>query len=246
MEAKLREGSDTDSLRSVRVYVNALRSSALEEALAGDDPDGDSILRFLCDPDVDSSPVGFAARYREISVGCEAALFIAPIEEKVFSKLVLPLRHAKASFVAGNYLATISLAGMVAEMCALFEFELAEVRVGKEVLDTEAQARIFGSTFEKLGQDRRVKVLLAFGLVGEEAEKAFEQIRLIRKKYLHLWSQDTSSMRGDAVECFRSATKLVDKVLGFDVKDGNIIFHPRVVRYLEAKGAFVKATSRTE
>jgi hypothetical protein len=42
-------------------------------------------------------------------------------------RLVWPLRHAKASYMVGNYLAVIALTGMVAEMVALLQWEVAEI-----------------------------------------------------------------------------------------------------------------------
>jgi hypothetical protein len=105
-------------------------------------------------------------------------------------------------------------------------------------MTSEDEAALFGSSFEKLGQERRVRVLTAYGLIPTKVAEMFETIRAIRRRYLHLWSQDHDRLAGDAVACFHAAIGLVVTVIGQDVKDGAIVLNPHLVKYLERQGMY--------
>jgi hypothetical protein len=59
--------------------------------------------------------------------------------------------------MVGNYLAVIALCGMVAEMVAILHWELSEPKLNGQPM----------SAFEKLGQERRVRVLSAYGILSD-------------------------------------------------------------------------------
>ena len=76
-----------------------------------DQPTPQTILEFVCPPGIPSDVASLVKRYKEI--GSEPVrLVAAPAEQRILDKLVWPLRHAKASYMVGNYLAVIALAGM--------------------------------------------------------------------------------------------------------------------------------------
>ena len=84
--------------------------------------------------------------------------------------------------MVGNYLAVIALAGMVAEMVAIFRWDIAEVSMNDQPMTSEIQKAMFGNrTFERLGQEQSIKVLKACGLIDGAAKGRFETIRKIRK-----------------------------------------------------------------
>jgi hypothetical protein len=127
---------------------------------------------------------------------------------------------------------------MVSEMVALLLWQLAEVSLNGRPMTSEDEAALLGSSFEKLGQDRRVRVLSAYGLVARAVVEMFDTIRLTRRKYLHLWSQDHDRLADDAVTCYHAAVGLVVTVIGQDVKDGAIILNPSLVKYLARQGMY--------
>ena len=88
----------------------------------------EGILRCLCLPGTASDRASLVARCERISSGI-AMIFVAPDEPKILDKLVWPLRQAKASYVLGNYLAVVTLSGMVAEMVAVLLWRLAETKL---------------------------------------------------------------------------------------------------------------------
>ena len=74
----------------------------------------------------------------------------------------------------------------------------------------------------------------------------FDTIRLVRRKYLHLWSQDHDRLADDAVTCYHAAVGLVVTVIGQDVKDRAIVLNPRLVEYLARQGMYEPAPDPSE
>ena len=196
----------------------------------------EEILNYMC-PTTSSDAENLTVRYKEISIE-NPRLNIVPAEDRILEKLIWPLRHAKASFVIGNNLGTISLCGMVAEMVAILYFDISDVKMGDKEFNEEIQKLMFGCSFEKLGQDRRVKTLKAFEIINQQTAERFDKIRMIRKRYLHLWSQDHDRLSTDAIESFKAAASIVAEIIGQDFEDGKIKLNPKIVSYLERTGVF--------
>ncbi len=194
------------------------------------------IINYMCpttSPNVDN----LIERYREISVE-NPRLNVVPAEDRILEKLVWPLRHAKASYVVGNHLGTISLCGMVAEMVAILYFDISNINIGNEILDEDKQKLMFGRSFEKLGQDRRIKILKVFKIINQETAERFNTIRMIRKKYLHLWSQDHERLSTDAIEAFKAAASIVAEIIGQGITKDGFVLNPKIVNYLKKTGVF--------
>ena len=226
--------------RLINAFVNPLAFLEVDEPWATPEktpPTAESILSFLCPPGLPADSDSLVRRYREISTE-PVRLFAAPAEPRILEKLVWPLRHAKASYIVGNYLAVIALSGMVSEMVAVLLWQLTNPTIGGRPMSENDQAAVFGSGFEKLGQDRSVRVLGAYGVASPDVVSMFETIRLTRRKYLHLWSQDHDRLPQDAVSCFHAAIGLVVAAIGQDFKDGALVLNPRLVQYLEKHGVY--------
>ena len=234
------EEEQMNSDRDFKGWINPLQFLEVDEPWASANntpPTLEAVLKFLCTPGVSAHLDDLVSRYREIS-NEKARLSAAPTEERILEKLIWPLRHAKASYMVGNYLGTISLCGMVVEMVAILLFELSEFSLNSKPMTDKEQAALFGSSFEKLGQDRRVKVLRAFDIIDQETEVAFELVRMARRKYLHLWSQDHNDLPGDAIAVYTASISIVVRAIGQDVHDGKIYLNPALVKYLEKTGVY--------
>ena len=168
------------------------------------------VMDFLCTPGMPSDLESVVGRYQEISTE-PVRLVAAPAEDRILEKLVWPLRHAKASFMLGNYLGTVSLCGLVAEMVAILLWEMASVQINGQKMTEKDEKALFGWTFERLGQERRVAILLRYGIVDDRTKEAFEVIRTARNRYLHLWSKDYAGLSKDAVSAYQAAVS----ILGF-------------------------------
>ena len=225
----------------LKVFLNPLTFvPAMGTSVAGapSEPTPESVLDFLCTPGVDSDVAALVRRCREISTEPEL-LFAAPVDERILDKLVWPLLRAKGSYILGNYLGTISLCGMVSEMLAILIFEVAEPEINGARMTEAAQRELFGSSFEKLGQERRVSILRAYGLINDALKMSFDRIRTTRRQYLHLWSKDYDKLSVDAVDCYRDALKIVASVLGQTIRDGKLVLDAKLTRYLRTQGVFV-------
>ena len=195
-------------------------------------PTPESVLAFVCEPGVPPDVSAFADRYREIA-SRETRIFAPPSEARILEKLIWPLRHAKASYMVGNYVGTMSLCGMVTEMATIFAFQLAEVQLNQQVMGETEERALSGRTFEKLGQHRRIQIIKAYGLIPDEVATALELIRETRTKYLHFWTKDHDAPEQDAVRVYEAATLVVSKVIGQDIKDGKLMLNPSVIKYLK-------------
>ena len=224
--------------RLVKGQINPLAFIEIEFPSPGE-PDSISaerIVSFLCPPGTLDDAQSLVERYKRISTG--PTLFAAPAEPRILEKLVWPLRHAKASYVVGNNLSVVALCGMVAEMVAMLLWKLAETKLNGRAMTEEDEKALLGSSFEKLSQDRRVRILKAYGIIASDVARNFDMIRLTRRQYLHLWSHDHGRLPEDAVKCFHAAIRLVIEAIGQDVNDGKLVLNPALVKYLERKGMF--------
>ena len=108
--------------RLMRGQLNPLAFLEADEPWASanqERPTPESVLRFLCPAEerFDFDIEKLLTRYRQIST--ETRIFFAPDEPRILDKLIWPLRNAKGAFMVGNYLGTITLSGLVAEMVAI-------------------------------------------------------------------------------------------------------------------------------
>ena len=147
-------------------------------------PDYETIVKYLCRPDEDATIQGIIARYQEVSK-IASQLFAVPIEEKIFLKLIWPLKHAVGSYMIGNYLGTIALCGLVVEMATMLLFEISPIPINDRPLGKDEGKILFGNTFERLGQKRRIDVLHAYNIITDDQAKSLNFIRKIRNQYLH-------------------------------------------------------------
>jgi hypothetical protein len=199
-------------------------------------PTPEEVLNFLCQPEMSHEITELVDRYRKISIESEP-LFVVPYEENFLNSLVWPLRHAKSSFMLGNYVGVLALCGYVSEMLAIFLFEISGFNIGDKDTDDSNMSKLFGRPFEKLGQLRRIEVLLAIGEIDDDLYSLFEQVRIARNKYLHLPTERSESLESDAIETYNWTVSLVVKGLGLEVVEaGKISFKPKVMNFLKKKG----------
>lgn len=205
----------------------------------------EAVLRFLCTPGTDWDVAAVASRYRQID-DTEVRLFFAPAEQQILKKLIWPLREAKAAYMIGSYLGTVALCGMVAEMVAVLAFNITKVRLNDRPMTEQDQEALFGRHFERLGQERRVRVLGAYGLIADEQRKAFDAIRVARNRYLHHWSATHDDLAETARSAYGAALKLVVWVIGQQFRDGAVLLNPKLVEYLRELGALRPRVAKPE
>lgn len=199
------------------------------------DVTAEHVLKYACAPDESAAIAEIVERYKHIS-DRSIDILAAPAEAKILQKLIWPLRHAKTAYMLGNYLGTIAMCGLVAEMVSVLIFEISDVRINNNKIERKEQTALFGSSFEDLGQQRRVDVLFAYGLIDDVTKTKFDAIRIKRKRYLHLWSEEHEQLPKDAVAAYSATVSLVAKVIGQDFQKGKLLLNPALVAYLRRAG----------
>jgi hypothetical protein len=213
---------------SFNVWLNPLKCPEIEYPGADTTTiPAERLLDYLFAPSSERGRDAFVARYREIMAAVPDPFAVAPNEPNILNKLVWPLRHAKGSYALANYLGCIALCGMVGEMAAILLWDISKVRLSGREMNPSEERALLGSTFERLGQERRAQVLQVFGFINADTKVAFDSLREIRRKYLHLFSHSHEQVAADAQKAFHDAAEAVKVVLGQSFEDGKFIA-PRV------------------
>lgn len=238
----------------VHGYINPLAFFAVDEpwkSLHGDEATEASLLEYLCRPDTNADLNSILNRYREVSKEVSNRIFVAPTS--LLKKLVWPLRHAKGSFALGNYFGTIALCGMVAEMAALLIFEPSAIYIKKhfdlkKVVPSEFRHYFKGDAFEREGQQQRVRVLNKLRMFKDpKIKEAFDLVRDVRNRYLHLLSQPIDKSDRDAAKAFLATVDIVRYAMGLDVRNGKVAFRPEIFAWIEEHApAEAKAIAEVE
>jgi hypothetical protein len=200
-------------------------------------PTPESTLRFLCLPQSPSDLQSLLARYAQIAQVDRNRLHAVPSTPVIMNRLIWPLRQAKGCFMVENYLGTIALCGVVAEMISILMVDMRPVRVYGKVLDRKDQKAIFGRALDKLGQEARTRILHHLGHFPGDINAHFDRIRNARRKYLHAFDYDEKQLPADALAAYDSALTILVELIGQEVKDNQIlVLNPSFQRYLHRKG----------
>jgi hypothetical protein len=220
---------------TIGIWVNPLRFFSLEEeSYNSDSPDANfqRLIRDLRDPKDDDKIETIQKRYKLITK-YDDTMFIVPANNLIIEKLVWPLRAAKQAFCLGNYLGCIALCGTVAEMTIIFLFDIASININGSKLDDSAQKKLFGNTFEKLGQERRIEILEAYEILNKDLAREANQIRGIRRSYLHILSKEHINLEKDAENIYKSTSLLLGEMITLKPGEkGKINVPPHLVSFL--------------
>jgi len=110
------------------------------------------MIKHVLDLSPETLPRAALERYVEISTA-DYYIPIFPVTDKMFERLLLPLKSAKRCFSLGEYLATIELCAHVGEMLATLVWQMTQVRLNDKALDEKLESLLFGRPFESQGQD---------------------------------------------------------------------------------------------
>lgn len=158
--------------------------------------------------------------------------FVVPLHPELMRHVVKPLQEAKHCYVLGMPVACIAQAGLVGEMVALWRYKMMEPTWDGKPFDEEFQKLMWGWTFERLGQDRRVEVLKALDGMSDEVRKCFNDLRGIRRAFMHYMVDETRNADAEARTAFKCAVKLVKETLGVTFDKGKVLLPPHVVKFV--------------
>jgi hypothetical protein len=206
-------------------------------------PSLEDTIAYLCGHDPHHDIDSLLRRYREIDLAQTDRFQIAPFDPQFMARIVEPLAQAKGSYMVSNFLGTIALCGMVCEMLTLLLFEVLPIHLGGQPMNETDQERMFGASLERLRQDRRVKILLVFRLIDDKIKGDFDCVRILRNKYLHVYSVASADPAKDACQAYSKTVSLVVNTLGYSIQNGKVHFRPEFMQYLEKKGIFQEPQS---
>jgi hypothetical protein len=231
--------SDGTMLVSLNYFGTPVSGEYIERLGDGSDHSNDveyrSMAQLLGAPP-EHFPREVLRRYVEVSPP-ESYLPLFPHTDKIFERILAPLRSAKRCYCLGEYLATIELCAHVGEMFAILLWQMRPLVLNGKPLSAETEAQLFGSTFERKGQEQRIKVLKAIGGVEDADAQRLDDLRKRRRKYFHLWSEDASNAKADAFHCFWLVVNLAESVLQISFDDGKLIINPALQVYVNKHNA---------
>lgn len=179
----------------------------------------------------ESLPQEVLARYADVSTS-EFYNPIWPYTEKLVQRFLHPLKSAKRLYCLGEFLACIEICAHLSEMLVQLIWEMSNVGLTEE----EEKMR-FGSTFEKLSQQKRIDVLADFKLIEKKAEEDLNLLRVTRRKYFHLWFADVAAAVPDARKSFARISSLVRDTLKIEYVDGGVKMNPALMAYVQKHNA---------
>lgn len=200
----------------------------------GNDHSGDFEYRMIChvlELPAEHLPREVLDRYVEVS-GKESYTAIFPHTDKLFERFLVPFKSAKRTYCLGEYLACIELSAHLGEMLALLLWEITPVSLNGKLVDAQMEKSIWGSEFEKMGQEKRIDLLKVFGAISNEEEQLLDFLRATRRKYFHFWNASTEHIKDDALECFLNVAALVQKVLKIEYENDVVKLNPLLEAYL--------------
>lgn len=220
------------SSSGIAVQLNPLMFLEFEEAFGRKTTTLEIVLGFLCWPGSNYSIDDIKSRYDYINKNSNK-LKIAPAEHNLLEKIIWPLRQAKASFVLSNYIGTVSICGFIAEMIVILLFDISSINLNKSEIELDDQKNLFGDSFENLGQARRINVLYAFQILDKKSRDVLIEIKKIRNKYMHFFSQKHESLKADAKRIYEKTEEIVAHVIGQKISDGKFVLNPDLLRYIK-------------
>lgn len=166
-------------------------------------------------------------RYVEVSANEHFTNIVPAIDN-----LIKPLISAKRNYCFGDYPATIASCGIMSEMMAILVWQMHNMTLKGEPITEDQEKGLLGSTFEKLGQERRLQVLKTIGAITDEQIDKFNQIRGIRRTYLHFWEKNVPNERGAALQCLKMAFLLFKEITGVALNDASTVkANPLLVKW---------------
>jgi len=174
-------------------------------------------------------------RYEE-TTSTDLHFYIVPHSDKIEEKLLKPLQSAKRNYCLGDYISTIAVCGIFAEMLAILVWKMNELNVsGRRLLEKEEE-KLFGRSFENLGQDQRINILSVLNLIDAGQKEKFDQIRRVRRQYLHFWSSAIKDQRRHSLEVLKHSFHLLREITDIGLADaGTVKVNPKLVKMIEYK-----------
>lgn len=177
------------------------------------------------------------SRYARLSTQA-LEIFVVPADNLILEKIVWPLKSAKQAFSLGDFIGCIALCGMVCEMAIVFIYDIGAKRWDFSKFNAKSSQMFTNRQYEKEGQEKRVKVLLKLGAIPKELANDANNVRKIRREYLHFLSKDYANIEADAFNAYTSAFRVVNALVALPLaEEGKVAIPTHLESYLKSKTA---------
>jgi len=226
----------------VQIFVRPL--AAVIKNGVGTPKTADEFISFLT-PIAENAIENARTRFEECESVEGDGLFAVPVIGDFFQQVIWPLRSAKGSFAVGNFIASISLCGTIAEVLATAIFKYSDAYLDEGDLKTgPVQAQLFGGPFDKLTQFRKIRILRVLKIIDKSAFDDFEGIRKIRNDMIHLKADALASAESAALTAYEHCMRLVTRFvgIGFSEDKTRVIFGRFMSKYIKDEGVVVSSS----
>jgi len=160
--------------------------------------------------------------------------YILPADLPEFNIIDKLLKTAISSFIIRNTLGTIASCGMIGETMTKFLFKVWNETLQKQPLTEDNQKRLFGGTFEKQFQKRRINILYELGIIDSSTKSFFDIVNDLRNDYLHI-KKDLTNVDNDAEKIWEYTTKMLEYTLQMKIENKKIWLNKHIAEYLAKK-----------
>lgn len=176
----------------------------------------------------------------------DSHISIFPHTKEIFERLLKPLISVKKNYCFGDYTAAIASCGIVGEMLAILIWKINEVRLKGNIITEDEEKGLFDRPFEKLNQDRRLRILRTFGFINEDQYKNFVYIKDARRPYLHLWTAVIRNEKKDALNTLKKSLQVFKEITGIGLATaGTVKINPLLLKLFKNVDAEYKVDSAT-
>lgn len=188
------------------------------------------LFDLIAQPESPLSLANIAHLYLDLSKA-EKQLFVYLLDDLMLSKILWPLKSAKACYCLGQYLACIALCGFISEMLIIVLYD------AKHAMKQPNRQNLM-SRFERDGQQKRINKIEKLELVDAHFVQSMKEICEIRRQHLHFITNKGATLARDAAKAFEIVSSLIMPVLAVKVgklQNGGIGLHadPDMIRWVE-------------
>lgn len=159
---------------------------------------------------------------------------IVPHTKDIFERLLKPLKSAKKNYCLKEYPATIALCGVAGEMLAILLWKINDVKLKGTQITEKEEVGLFGRSFEKLGQEQRLRILTTFKFINKEQHDSFFLIKEGRRPYLHLWTANFEHEKEEALNILKKTFQLFKEITGIGLATaGSVKVNPLLLKLFE-------------
>jgi len=173
-------------------------------------------------------------RYTDITTE-ELHLPLVPHTEKIFNRLLKPLKSAKLNYCLGDYLATIASCGVASEMLTILLWKISDIMLNNKPMTENDEKGLFGKSFEKLIQEKKLNILKTYGLINNIQYGNFISIKNSRNHYLHWWNLEIKNEKAEALNIFKKSLQLFKEItgIGLSKEPGAIKINPLLMKVFD-------------